>query len=170
MRTIVICDDVEIERLLLKEILCQYFEEINEEVSIIEYGSGETLVADVEEGYLDMELLLLDIYMKKLNGMETARKLRQLQCKVPIIFLTASPDYAIESYEVQASGYLLKPFSEEKLMKLLNMILKTDMKRRVAIKNRRQYRYPYTDDIVYIDSDKHNVTLHLSDGSEIVTG
>lgn len=169
MRTIVICDDVEIERLLLKEILCQYFEEINEEVSIIEYASGETLVADVEEGYLDMELLFLDIYMKKLNGMETARKLRQLQCKVPLIFLTASPDYAIESYEVQASGYLLKPFSEEKLMKLLNMILKTDMKRRVAIKSRRQYRYPYTDDIMYIESNKHNVILHLADGSEIVT-
>ena len=88
---------------------------------------------------------------------------------MPIIFLTASPDYAIESYEVQASGYLLKPFSEDKLMKLLNMILKTDMKRRVAIKNRRQYRYPYTDDIMYIDSDKHNVTLHMADGSEIVT-
>ena len=70
-----------------------------------------------------MDLLFLDIYMKKLNGMETARKLRQIQCKVPIIFLTASPDYAIESYEVQASGYLLKSFSEEKLMKLLNRIL-----------------------------------------------
>ena len=95
--------------------------------------------------------------------------MRQIQCKVPIIFLTASPDYAIESYEVQASGYLLKSFSEEKLMKLLNRILKTDMKRRVAIKNRRQYRYPCTDDIMYIDSNKHNVTLHLSDGSEIIT-
>mgnify|MGYP000507717390 FL=1 len=169
MKTIVVCDDVEIERLLLKEILCQYFEEINEEVSIVEYDSGETLIADVEEGYVAMDLLFLDIYMKKLNGMETARKLRQIQCKVPIIFLTASPDYAIESYEVRASGYLLKPFSEEELMKLLNMVLKTDMKRRVAIKNRRQYRYPCTDDIMYIDSDKHNVTLHLSDGSEIIT-
>ena len=169
MKTIVVCDDVEIERLLLKEILCQYFEEINEEVSIVEYDSGETLIADVEEGYVAMDLLFLDIYMKKLNGMETARKLRQIQCKVPIIFLTASPDYAIESYEVQASGYLLKSFSEEKLMKLLNRILKTDMKRRVAIKNRRQYRYPCTDDIMYIDSDKHNVTLHLSDGSDIIT-
>ena len=116
-----------------------------------------------------MDLLFLDICMKQLNGMETARKLRQIQCKVPIIFLTASPDYAIESYEVQASGYLLKSFSEEKLMKLLNRILKTDMKRRVAIKNRRQYRYPCTDDIMYIDSNKHNVTLHLSDGSEIIT-
>ena len=155
MKTIVVCDDVEIERLLLKEILCQYFEEINEEVSIVEYDSGETLIADVEEGYIAMDLLFLDICMKKL--------------KVPIIFLTASPDYAIESYEVQASGYLLKSFSEEKLMKLLNRILKTDMKRRVAIKNRRQYRYPCTDDIMYIDSNKHNVTLHLSDGSEIIT-
>ena len=123
MKTIVVCDDVEIERLLLKEILCQYFEEINEEVSIVEYDSGETLIADVEEGYVAMDLLFLDICMKKLNGMETARKLRQIQCKVPIIFLTASPDYAIESYEVQASGYLLKSFSEEKLMKLLNRIL-----------------------------------------------
>lgn len=75
MKTIVVCDDVEIERLLLKEILCQYFEEINEEVSIVEYDSGETLVADVEEGYIAMDLLFLDIYMKRLNGMKTARKL-----------------------------------------------------------------------------------------------
>ena len=56
MKTIVVCDDVEIERLLLKEILCQYFEEINEEVSIVEYDSGETLIADVEEGCVNVIL------------------------------------------------------------------------------------------------------------------
>ena len=73
MKTIVVCDDVEIERLLLKEILCQYFEEINEEVSIVEYDSGETLIADVEEGYIAMDLLFLDhmmteyMYMKKIT-------------------------------------------------------------------------------------------------------
>lgn len=169
MKRIVICDDAEIERLLMKEILIQYFDEINEEVSIIEYGSGEGLLADVQEGYLDMELLFLDIYMKELNGMETARKLREFECKVPIVFLTASPDYAIESYEVQASGYLLKPFSEKKLKELLNRILKTDMKRRVAIKCKRQYRYPHTDDIMYIESEKHNAIIHLADHSKIIT-
>ena len=74
MKTIVVCDDVEIERLLLKEILCQYFEEINEEVSIVEYDSGETLIADVEEGYIAMDLLFLDhmmteyMYMKKITA------------------------------------------------------------------------------------------------------
>ena len=169
MRKIVICDDMELERLLLKDILIQYFEEIQEEVSIIEYSSGEVLVADAEEGYLEGELLFLDIYMDQLNGMETARKLRALQCRIPIVFLTASPDYAVESYEVQAAGYLLKHYSEEKLKALLNRILKTDMKRRVAIKNKRQYRYPYTDDIMYIDSDRHTVTLHMEDGSQITT-
>lgn len=133
-----------------------------------EYSSGEVLVADAEEGYLEGELLFLDIYMDQLNGMETARKLRALSCNIPIIFLTASPDFAVESYEVQASGYLLKSFSEEKIKKLLNRILKTDMQRRVAIKSKRQYRYPYTDDIVYVESDKHTITLHLSDQSEIV--
>ena len=80
-------------------------------------------MADVEEGYTDMELLFLDIYMKELNGMETARRIRELECKVPIVFLTSSRDFAVESYEVHASGYLLKPFEEEKLKDLLNRIL-----------------------------------------------
>ena len=65
MQRIVICDDVEIERTLMKEILTEYFDEIHREVSIIEYDSGEGLIADVEEGYLDMELLFLDIYYEE---------------------------------------------------------------------------------------------------------
>ena len=48
MQRIVICDDVEIERTLMKEILTEYFDEIHREVSIIEYDSGEGLIADVE--------------------------------------------------------------------------------------------------------------------------
>ena len=164
---IAIVDDISEERTLLRNRLESQFSRRNVHTDILEYENGETFLTAAKE--CPFTVVFLDIYMKKLNGMETARKLRQLQCRVPIIFLTASPDYAIESYEVQASGYLLKPFSEEKLMKILNMILKTDMKRRVAIKSRRQYRYPYTDDIVYIESNKHNVILHLADGSEIVT-
>lgn len=124
-------------------------------------------MADVEEGYTDMEMLFLDIYMKELNGMETARRIRELECKVPIVFLTSSRDFAVESYEVHASGYLLKPFEEEKLKDLLNRILHIEMKRRIAIKQRRQYRYIYLDEICYIDSYKHSLVLHLSDGTEV---
>ena len=99
-KTIVVCDDVKIERLLLKEILCQYFEEINEEVSIVEYDSGETLIADVEEGYIAMDLLFLDICMKKLNGMETARKMiGTLHC-ICLNFLAVSIPYKYNTKKV----------------------------------------------------------------------
>ena len=169
MKRIILCDDVELERQILKELLTLYFEEKGEEISVIEYESGEALIADVEEGYLEADLLFLDIFMKDMNGMETARKLREMDRKGPIVFLTASPDFAIESYEVQASGYLLKPYDVEKIKELTSRLLKDDSKRRVAVKCKRQYRYPYTDDIVYIDSDRHAVTIHMSDDTDIVT-
>ena len=166
MKIAIVDDDVN-DRELLIQLIKASLEHEAYALDITQFDSGESLLEAFEPEQFD--ICFLDIYMKKLNGMETARKLREISCNVPIVFLTASPDYAIESYEVQASGYLLKPFSEEKLKTLINRILKTDMKRRVAIKSKRQYRYPYTDEIMYIESDRHNVTLHLSDGSEIVT-
>lgn len=170
MKKIVICEDTEIDRGLLKEALKQYFGEINEELIIVEYESGESLIADMEEGYLlDAHLLFLDIYMDELDGMETAYKIRSLHRKIPIIFLTASPDFAVESYEVQAVGYLLKPFHEDRLRELLSRILKTERKRRIAVKIGRQYRYPYIDEIMYVESNGHAVTFHMSDGQEIIT-
>ena len=48
--------------------------------------------------------------MNGTNGMKIARKLRDIQFKAPIIFLTAHADYAVESYEVYVAGYLLKPY------------------------------------------------------------
>lgn len=63
MKRIVLCDDVELERQILKELLTLYFEEMGEEISVIEYESGEALITDVEEGFLEADLLFLDIFM-----------------------------------------------------------------------------------------------------------
>lgn len=171
MRKIVICEDSEIDREILKNALIQYFDEIGDEVRLIEYTSVEAMVADVEEGYAEssVELLFLDIYMDGINGMQAAHRLRKYGSRVPIVFLTASPDYAIESYDVQASGYLLKPFDESKLRKILSNILKTEYKRRIALKVGRQFRYLYTDEITYVESNGHIVTAYMRDGTEVAT-
>lgn len=168
MKRIVLCDDVELERQILKELLTLYFEEMEEELAIVEYESGEKLLADVQEGYLEADLLFLDIFMEGMNGMETARKLRELDHRGPIVFLTASPDFAVESYEVQAAGYLLKPYDAEKIRELTARLLKDNSKKRMAVKTKRQYRYPYIDEIMYIESDRHSVMIHLADGSVIL--
>lgn len=91
---IAICDDVEVERFVLKRQLMVYFQTNGREAQIQEYESGESLLADIEEGYIWPDLIFLDIYMGDLNGMDTARKLRDLGVKAPIVFLTASPDFA----------------------------------------------------------------------------
>ena len=158
MKRIVVCDDNNTHRDLLKDMLDIYFSEIQEPIDIREYESGDALVAEAKEEYLKMDLLFLDIHMEGIDGIETARQLRRIGWRIPIIFLTESPEYAVESYEVQAAGYLVKPYSEEQLKETLE-----------PIKSKRQQRYPYVDDIIYSESDKHQVTVHLVDGSEIRT-
>ena len=114
MRKIAICDDSKLDRQLLKVVIQTYFENNEEEFKIFEYELGDNLLDDIE-----VELLFLDIIM---NGMKIARKLRDIQFKAPIIFLTAHADYAVESYEVYAAGYLLKPYDTNKLTLLLDEI------------------------------------------------
>ena len=69
------------------------------------------------------DVILLDIMMPLLNGMDAARELREHNLISKIVFLTTSPEFAIESYDVDASGYLLKPVDREKLYKLLDKCL-----------------------------------------------
>lgn len=169
MRKIVICDDLASERERLKTALLPCFAALHEEAEITQYASGISLLSDVQEGTVEMDLLFLDIFMQDSNGMETARRLRALSCDVPILFLTTSPDFAIESYDVEAAAYLVKPLSEEKLMAALRRALKNEPRRRIAVRSGGQYRYVYISDILYAESERHWVTLHMADGSGIKT-
>ena len=169
MKKIVVCDDVELERQMLKDLLLLHFQEKGERVAVLEYESGENLIADVEEEYLRADLLFLDIHMRGMNGLDVARELRKIGWMGAIVFLTASPDYAVESYEVQAAGYILKPYDIEKIKILTDQILEKQKKKRISVKSQRQKRSPGIDDIMYMESDRHVVTIHMRDGSSILT-
>ena len=169
VRKIAVCDDVEVERYVLKRQLMSYFQLTGAKAEIREYVSGESLLADIEEGYIWPDLIFLDIYMGNLNGMDTARHLREMGVEAPIVFLTASPDFAVESYEVEAAGYLLKPAQEQQTHAILQKLLREETRKRISVKCKRQFRYPYVDDMVYLESDRHTVRIHMTDGSELVT-
>lgn len=161
MRKIAICDDSKLDRQLLKVVIQTYFENNEEEFKIFEYELGDNLLDDIE-----VELLFLDISM---NGMKIARKLRDIQFKAPIIFLTAHADYAVESYEVYAAGYLLKPYDTNKLTLLLDEVLQRSVQKRIAVKVKKQHRYLEINDIMYVESDKHVLNIHLKDSRVIQT-
>lgn len=126
MLRIAICDDLPSERETLSRFLRAYFAAHPYEYILTEYSRGETLVDDYEDGSAAFDLIFLDIFMDGILGMECARGVRRFAPKVPIVFLTTTPDYALESYDVQAFGYLVKPLDSEKAAALLGRFLREE--------------------------------------------
>lgn len=118
MLKIAVCDDSPLFLELAIKFINKWSEERQFPVSISSYNNGDDLLAANADERMD--IIFLDIIMPLLNGMDTARELRQTDKAVKIIFLTSSPEFALESYEVKAQGYVLKPIVYEQLKDMLD--------------------------------------------------
>ena len=102
----VICDDEQEMREAVQANLARFSEETGEQFSVTQYTSGEALLFNLTE---DTDIIFLDIKMDGITGMDAARKLREKNSRVCIIFITTMTQYAIEGYSVHAFGFLKKP-------------------------------------------------------------
>ena len=116
-----ICDDQPEMRKPLRQILEQVLQLQGVEYLISESESGEELTAGIS--CLDIDILFLDIEMRSLDGIETAKLLRKKGMKGIIIFITAYPDFVFQGYEVHAFHYILKPYRKEKIEEVLRQAL-----------------------------------------------
>jgi DNA-binding LytR/AlgR family response regulator len=115
----------------------------------------------------DYDLLLLDILMPGINGMQAAHEIRQRNSRIQIVFMTSSPEYAVESYSVRAYHYLLKPASEEKLFPILDRLMDDFKKPEDALHIKTQssvFHLPYGK-IEYIEVNAKKLYFYLTDGS-----
>ena len=132
---IAICDDSALDRDLIEALLRRYFSASSLRPELLPYERGDVLVQDVQDG-LGFDIVFLDIYMSGHLGIDTARQLRALGFDGRIIFLTATPDFAVDSYDVEASGYLLKPLSLEKLSRVMDRVLQAFQAGTYAVRQR----------------------------------
>lgn len=86
------------------------------------YSSAESFLFHYEEKVFD--LIILDIKMEEMSGMELAKKLREKQDDTIISFITGEKEYVFEGYDVEAIDYILKPVDEGKIHSLLNKVKK----------------------------------------------
>ena len=117
---IAICDDDLLYMNQVKEMIEKWGKEQHEDVSIYLFNHGDALINSYQKSHI--EVILLDIIMPLLNGMETAHEIRKNDAVVKIIFLTSSPEFALESYDVKASGYLLKGVSMDGLTNAIRTV------------------------------------------------
>ena len=120
---IAICDD-EIHFIdAICPMLEQWAKERGLKLTLYRFTNGDDLIT--AHSKVGMDLIILDIIMPLLSGMDTARELRNTNHTVPIIFLTSSREFAVDSYEVKAFHYLLKPVDQTKLFLVLDEFMKT---------------------------------------------
>lgn len=120
--TIAICDDNEGQINELRRLLGEWSADKPFALSIDEYASAEGFLFSYPDKPCD--LILLDIEMKRLNGMELAKKLRSVGDMLPVVFITGYPEYMNDGYEVEALHYLLKPVDKAKLFAVLDRYIK----------------------------------------------
>ncbi len=108
---IAICDD----ETDIRELIQNKVEEIYPEAEMIFCRSGEELLALEDK----IDILFLDIQMQGMDGMETAKKLREKDKDMILIFVTASGEYVFQAFDVGAFHYLLKPIESEKFREVL---------------------------------------------------
>ena len=115
---IAVCEDNKLENDMLCELLREEADRFGLKCEIISFESGDALLAcpDSQE---DIDFIILDIYMQGKNGILTAMKVREKNPGIQIAFLTASRDFALDAFQLDALHNLVKPITEEGVRKLL---------------------------------------------------
>lgn len=116
---IAICDDEKPQRELLQKYVYEWAGKQNKKINIFLFESSEQFSFYWSEEKT-IDLILLDIQMGEHNGVELAKKIRETDEDMQIVFITAISEYIAEGYEVEALHYLVKPIDKERLFKCLD--------------------------------------------------
>lgn len=164
MLNFAICDDESAMRQTLAGYISRFGAEHHVPISCTAFADGEALLTHYSHNF---EIVLLDIGMQTLDGLESARRLRAIAPDVCLIFVTSMPQYALTGYEVHAFGYLIKPLSYEAFAAQINaacryLPLQKGHSLLVRSLDDNFQRKINTNDILYLEVQDHRVQLHCS--------
>lgn len=160
--TIALCDDEGLQIQNLRRLIGQWSKDKPFAVELAEYESAEQFLFDYSDNPCD--LLLLDVEMRGINGVELAKRLRAGGDMLPILFITGYSEYMSEGYDVEALHYLLKPVDEKKLFAVLDRYaLRREKTREIIVEVSDKTMHVAEDSVVYIEAFGRKTQVHLSD-------
>lgn len=164
---IAIVDDLPQEAQKLRQILTQEFHNTHTDIHRLEvFPSAEALFAVWQPDTFD--LILLDIFMGGMTGVEAAHKIRETDDTVRLVFCTTSNEFASESYSVGASYYLHKPYDTADIRRMITRVRPRDyeLTRYVLLPDGQKL---ILRDIIYSEYINHVITIHRKKGQSTQT-
>ena len=163
---IAICDDEKRMSDHIRAMASDFFRKKNREICFRTFSSGEELLS--YDGQID--ILFLDIQMKGMDGMETARKLRDSKFRGFLIFITVLKEMVFQSFEVQAYDYLVKPVEEkqfEKTMERLYASMQNASEDSLLVQKGYEGRIIREEEIVFCEIIDRKIYLNLASGEVV---
>lgn len=161
MLRIALCDDEVDVRDTLRIHLEKLLDENTEEI-VYEFSSGINAVRWLKNHQGEVDLLFLDVEMPRLNGMGTARKIREFDKNIIIVFVTGYSDYVFDGYSVGAIDYIMKPVSTKRLMEFIKRVrelISNERDQVFTLKNTDGVYRIRLNDILYFYSERRKVIL-----------
>lgn len=168
---ICICDDDNFFSEQLEHLLTLYAKESKISFDIYCFNNEIEFLKECESNLF--HLLLIDIKMESLSGLEVAEKIRSMQNTIPIVFVTAYDNFALEAFRLNVNGYLVKPITLEQLRPILKRNLKiADMyanqklaeKRFIPVRTPTKWIQLNFSDILYITKLRNKVFFYTVSG------
>mgnify|MGYP006316239855 FL=1 len=167
---IAICDDEKEFCDSAERMLKLYMEEKGVSFQADTFGVPSDLADMTEKGTI-YDIYLLDIYMPGVTGMSIATELRNRDIKSPIIFLTSSTDHALEAFGVDATHYLLKPYTKDSFYVGMDKAMQSIASHKndsVILKVDNDYRSILVSKLIYCEAEDKYQRLYLENGERLL--
>lgn len=169
-----LCDDIDLQLSMVADSVESYFQDNPINAKIFTYKSGEELLSGVDKDG-ECDIYFLDMILPGIKGIQLGEKLRERNITGKIIYLTATSEYAVDSYNVHAFYYMLKPISKSKIYDVLDKALKDILDNSTKdlsskndyyeIKTIEGKKVISSEDLNYVNINQRRLTYHMSDNS-----
>ena len=170
MLKIAICDDEKKFCDSAERMLNLYMEDTGLQFQVDVFNVPSELVDMTEKGTI-YDIYLLDIYMPGVTGMSIATELRSRGVKSPIIFLTSSTDHALQAFGVDATHYLLKPYTKDNFYVGMDKAMQSITSHKndsVVLKVDNDYRSILVSKLIYCEAEDKYQRLYLENGERLL--
>lgn len=152
----------------VRQLLCSYLTGFSKITVLGEVSTGEEVLEMLDS--LPPKVVFLDIELPSISGLSTATLLKQKNPHIGIVFITGSPVYAAQAFQLDAVDYLVKPISKGDISKTIEKIERWMVKKiitsesRIAVRNNHEILFVNLLDIFYIEKEKRYSILHTAQG------